>query len=88
MKVPGVQRSRGNREDKLGGGGSWTDAGCYIMQQNLGSAGEPLWLDPTAVLVRLPADDGTVLGVFWTAQMTARELGHSQASADTQSQLT
>lgn len=33
-------------------------------------------------------DDGTVFGVFCTAQMTAQELGHGQAGADTQSQLT
>lgn len=58
----------------VGGG-----AGCCIM---------PLSLDPTAVLVRLAADDGTVFGVFCTTQMTAPELGHSQASAATQSQLT
>lgn len=63
----------------LGRGGGW------MLHR-----GEPLEpsLEPAAVLVRLAADDGTVFGVFCTAQMTARELGHSQASADTQSQLT
>lgn len=87
MKMPGVQIPVCHREDHLGGRGV---DGCWMLPCNRTSVlpGNRLSLEPTAVLVRLAADDGTVFSVFCTAQMTTRELGHSQASANTQSQLT